>query len=265
MPAAQRRQALAGLPERGQRLSPPPAAAATGDDRSAAAPLRPAPLPLRRPPTAPPRRRRTRATGAALPPPAPAAHAAAPAARCRSAAAAPSPPARPTAQQQAAIRQSCQSDFMSRCSRRQPGGADALHCLQRNSAQLSPNCRTAVAALGGRRRAAAAAAPAARSAAGIGRPPPAQQNAIKFTCRRDFMANCRSVHAGRPGGLRLPAAQRRPAVAGLQDVARGGRRCARRHRSAAAAPAAAAPAARPGPVGPVRRAIRERMMQPVGG
>jgi hypothetical protein len=49
-------------------------------------------------------------------------------------------PGRPSPQQQATIRQSCQSDFMARCSGVQPGGAEALRCLQRNSAQLSPNC-----------------------------------------------------------------------------------------------------------------------------
>ena len=88
------------------------------------------------------------------PPPAPTATPAparaatpAPAPAARPAAAA--TPARPTAQQQAAIRQSCQGDFMSKCSGVQPGGADALRCLQRNSAQLSPNCRSAVAAIGG--------------------------------------------------------------------------------------------------------------------
>jgi hypothetical protein len=73
--------------------------------------------------------------------------------------------ARPSAQQQATIRQSCQSDFMARCSGVQPGGAEALRCLQRNSAQLSPNCKTALAALGGSAPVTAAAAepaPAAR-------------------------------------------------------------------------------------------------------
>src|SRR5438105_74295 len=100
--------------------------------------------------------------------------------------------AQPSQEQQSAIRSNCRSDFMSRCSGVQPGGTDALRCLQRNSAQLSPNCRRAVAALGGPAPAAAptvataapAAAPTLASA-----PSPEQQNAIKFTCRRDFMTN----------------------------------------------------------------------------
>ena len=51
------------------------------------------------------------------------------------------PPAAPTAQQKAAVRASCRSDFMSHCSGVQPGGAEALQCLKRNEAQLSAACR----------------------------------------------------------------------------------------------------------------------------
>src|SRR6202035_3093383 len=65
------------------------------------------------------------------------------------------PPA-PTAQQKAAIRAACRSDFMSHCSGVQPGGAEALQCLKRSEAQLSAACRSAVAAI---RRGPPAAAP----------------------------------------------------------------------------------------------------------
>ena len=121
---------------------------------------------------------------AATPTPAPAARAAtAPAAAAAAAPARPAAaaPARPTAQQQAAIRQSCQGDFMSKCSGVQPGGADALRCLQRNSAQLSPNCRNAVAAIGGGGTASATApaAPAAAASAPAAMPTAEQQAAIK--------------------------------------------------------------------------------------
>src|SRR3984957_13848823 len=58
-------------------------------------------------------------------------------------------PAAPTAQQKAAIRAACRSDFMSHCAGVQPGGAEALQCLKRNEAQLSAACRSAVAAIGG--------------------------------------------------------------------------------------------------------------------
>ena len=51
-----------------------------------------------------------------------------------------------TAAQQSAIRASCRSDFMSKCSGVQPGGAEALQCLQKNVASLSPSCQSAVSA-----------------------------------------------------------------------------------------------------------------------
>lgn len=171
--------------------------------------------------------------------------------------AAPAAAGRPTAQQQAAIRQSCQSDFLARCSGVQPGGAEALQCLQRNSAQLSPQCRSAVAAIGGGPAAAkpAAAAAPATAAAPAAMPTADQQSAIKMACRRDFMANCRGVPQGGPEAL---ACLQRNAAKLSPDcrtsvAAVGG---------APAASAAPAPAAAPAhqPVGPLRRAIRERMM-----
>src|ERR1041385_6582945 len=51
-----------------------------------------------------------------------------------------------TAAQQTAIRNSCQSDFMAKCSGVTPGSKDALTCLQKNVATLSPACKTAVSA-----------------------------------------------------------------------------------------------------------------------
>ncbi len=189
---------------------------------------------------------------AARPAPAPAAR---PAAAPSSAATAASP-ARPTAQQQAAIRQSCQGDFMSKCSGVQPGGADALRCLQRNSAQLSPSCRSAVAAIGG----GTAAAPAAAATAPSAMPTPEQQNAIKMTCRRDFMVNCRGVPQG---GAEAFACLQRNASRLSPDCRTSLAAIAGGATAAATAPTAAAPpAAGPmRPVGPLRRAIRERMMK----
>ena len=55
--------------------------------------------------------------------------------------------AQPTTDQQSALRANCRSDFMSKCSGVQPGGAEALQCLQRNVANLSPGCQSAVNAL----------------------------------------------------------------------------------------------------------------------
>ena len=286
--------------------------------------------------------------------------------------------AQPTQEQQSAIRSSCRSDYMSNCSSVKPGGIEALQCLQRNVAKLSPGCQSAVNAVSpraratsddrsrgrarrsasggrprrrrrqcrrplppchracrlpapasapvrtadsaGRRggpasgfatadrrssrppsanpanriscRAARAYSPAAptrsaacnaiprsfrrtagRAVAALGGPAPSavataapaaaptlasaptpeQQSAIKFTCRRDFMTNCRNVTPGGPEALaclQRNAARLSPDCrTSLAAVADGTPPPA-----ATAAPAAAAPAARPGPVGPLRRA-----------
>jgi hypothetical protein len=234
--------------------------------------------------------------------------------------------AQPSQEQQSAIRSNCRSDYMSNCSSVKPGGVEALQCLQRNAAKLSPGCRNAVNAVNpppappqqqattapaaapaaqppaaaGASPALPAAAPAAPAAApssapvrapqqpvraatapaaaappGAARPTsqqqasapmlasapsPEQQNAIKFTCRRDFMTNCRNVTPGGPEALaclQRNAARLSPDCrTSLAAVADG-----TPAPEAAATPAAAAPAARPGPVGPLRRAIREQMMK----
>ena len=220
--------------------------------------------------------------------------------------------AQPTAEQQSALRSNCRSDFMSNCSGVQPGGAEALQCLQKNVAKLSPGCQGAVNALsprGAPSQATAAPAPAptaapsaapmpaaapvaapvtgpaakprapqpARTAtaqppaAAPGRPAPApaspaaamptpqQQSAIRFTCQRDFMTNCRGVT---PGGADALACLQRNAArlspdcrTSLAAVADGAPAT-----TAAAEPAPAPRVGPPGPVGPLRRALRERMM-----
>jgi hypothetical protein len=58
-------------------------------------------------------------------------------------------PKRPTPKQTSAIRAACRSDFISHCAGVQPGGRDALMCLERNQAEVSPSCQTALAAIGG--------------------------------------------------------------------------------------------------------------------
>src|SRR5687768_831623 len=74
--------------------------------------------------------------------------------------------AQPTQAQQNALRSNCRSDFMANCSSVKPGGAEALQCLQRNVAKLSPGCQGAVNALTPQRAPAQAApAPAAAPAA----------------------------------------------------------------------------------------------------
>jgi hypothetical protein len=69
----------------------------------------------------------------------------------------------PSQEQIAAVRASCRSDFLSLCSGVPRGGAEALQCLKRNAAQLSPACQAAVNAI-------AAAAPRPET-----RPAPAAQ------------------------------------------------------------------------------------------
>jgi len=76
--------------------------------------------------------------------------------------------AQPTSAQQSAIRSNCRSDFMSKCSGVQPGGKEALACLQQNVASLSGGCQTAVRATMPAEAAPKVAAPAAAPP-----PPPA--------------------------------------------------------------------------------------------
>jgi len=52
----------------------------------------------------------------------------------------------PTPSQQNAMRQNCRNDFMSKCSGVQPGGKEALECLQQNISGLSPACKRVVGA-----------------------------------------------------------------------------------------------------------------------
>ena len=143
---------------------------------------------------------------AAIAPTAPAAPAA-PARTAAPAPAAPAPaaaaPAQPTAAQQNAMRQSCRNDFMSKCSGVSPGGAEALQCLQRNAAALSPACRSAVAAIGGAPASApaTAAAPAAAPAAGapIGPVPPRVELMVARACALERRTVCELP----PGGGRI--------------------------------------------------------------
>ena len=57
--------------------------------------------------------------------------------------------AQPTQAQQSTIRSSCRNDFQAVCSGVQPGGSEALQCLQQNAAKVSQGCQQALAAVGG--------------------------------------------------------------------------------------------------------------------
>ncbi len=146
----------------------------------------------------------------------------------------------PTPDQIAAIRQSCRSDFMSRCAGVQPGGKDALECLKRNAGSVSALCKSALDAVGpkpaagGAEPAPAAAPPPAPAAnkpepAGTppasapepspaaappssptperppteaGNPPPPQVAAVRAACRADFGVHCPGVKPGGAAALR---------------------------------------------------------------
>jgi hypothetical protein len=155
---------------------------------------------------------------------------AAPAAPPAAAAAPPPAAAPPTAQQQAAIRQSCQSDFMARCRGVQTGGAEAMQCLQRNAAQVSPACRSALAAIGGAPAAAPGAAPPPAATAAPAAPmpdlPPRARLQVLRACGADQRAVCGQVPMG--GGRIIDClVQNEPALtpgckAALASARRGG-------------------------------------------
>ncbi len=142
----------------------------------------------------------------------------------------------PTPDQTAAIRQSCRSDFMANCSGVQPGGKDALECLQHNLGKLSAACKTAVSAIGESAKPPAAPAAAAEptapaapvpptppatppprpakaesptpgpppspAAAASKQPTPQQNSAVRSACRSDFIAHCSGVQPGGADALR---------------------------------------------------------------
>jgi hypothetical protein len=121
----------------------------------------------------------TPAAPAAAPATAPAATASAPATPAAEPAKAPvaapaarTAPRQPTNAQRAAIRKACQADFLSRCRGVQPGGAQALQCLQGHAPELHAGCRQALAVIGGAAAAHAGLAPHVPTPAAAASPPP---------------------------------------------------------------------------------------------
>jgi len=98
----------------------------------------------------------------------------------------------PTAAQKNALRSACTNDFMAHCSKVNPNGPGALPCLQRNSASLSPRCRSAMSAVGGG---------SAATQAGAQQPAKGQQSALGSACTSDFMTHCAKVDPNGPGAL----------------------------------------------------------------
>jgi hypothetical protein len=75
--------------------------------------------------------------------------------------------------QKNALKANCRSDYMSNCMSVRPGGIEALQCLQKNMAKLSPGCQSAVnAAVPNPPAAAIAPPPSAHPPAAAAAPPP---------------------------------------------------------------------------------------------
>jgi hypothetical protein len=106
-----------------------------------------------------------------------------------------------TSAQQSAIRANCRDDFMAHCSGVTPGGKDALVCLQKNVASLSPACKSAVdATLGSKAPAAkAATAPMAPPPGAVGNEPAFVPGAalILKACARTVLLHCHHMGEGR--------------------------------------------------------------------
>ena len=71
---------------------------------------------------------------------------------------------KPSSAQVAAIRSACRSDYSRVCAGVPTGGAQALQCLDKNKASVSPACQNAVAAVAGGAAAPAGSAPAQEAA-----------------------------------------------------------------------------------------------------
>jgi len=126
---------------------------------------------------------------------------------------------KPSSAQVAAIRSACRSDYPQVCAGVPTGGAQALQCLEKNKASVSPACQNAVAAVAGGTTvpagsapaqeaatspAAPAAAPAAPSAPAVIVLRPMRPREVLFVMRSACGADVRTLCAGvDPGGGRI--------------------------------------------------------------
>jgi hypothetical protein len=136
-----------------------------------------------------------------------------------------------SAEQQSALRANCRSDFMSKCSGVTPGGKEALGCLQKNVASLSPACKSVISTT------IAAPAPpppaAAKPATPVAAPPPAPAAAAPVTAPPPPAPAQATVKQAPPPRAVLPSRASAPTVPPKQTAAT----------PPAAAPAPAEPAA----------------------
>jgi cysteine rich repeat protein len=109
-------------------------------------------------------------------------------------AAAPAAQAGPTPSQQNAMRQNCRNDFMSKCSGVQPGGKEALACLQQNVTGLSAACKRVVSAT---MKGAPPAAPTMAQPAAAATPAMVPGGVlVEKACARYILMNCRGTGLG---------------------------------------------------------------------
>lgn len=151
--------------------------------RGAVAAITPREAPPAAAPAQPPAAAPSSAPAAA---PRPSTHAAAPASGST-----PSRPQQPSSAERATIRQACQADFLSRCPGVQPGGAQALQCLQGHAPELSAGCRSALAVIGG----AAAASTAAVALPPVAEPPIGPIGPLPIRFRLEILNICRAEQA----------------------------------------------------------------------
>jgi hypothetical protein len=153
----------------------------------------------------------------------------------------------PSREQVEAIRESCRSDFISHCPSVQPGGREALECLQRNTAQLSPTCSSAVGAAAPT----TALPPAVAGPQTHSSPPqpsqataPDQLGAMRHACTLDdFLSHCSWIQPSSPELLLCLRANAAKVSLGCQAALRGIPDAATAGPGAAPAPDATPPAA----------------------
>jgi hypothetical protein len=145
--------------------------------------------------------------------------------------------AQPSPEQIDTIRQACRSDYIAHCSSVQPGGREALQCLERNAAQLSTECGSAVSAAVPKAETRPEATPESPQPAAAAVPQPSPQDqlaAVQQACTvKDFMSHCSWIAPSNPElvlCLRANAGELSPAC---QNVVRA--------TAAAATPSAVAP------------------------
>ena len=106
----------------------------------------------------------------------------------------------PTPEQMSALKFTCRRDFGRVCKGVQAGGAEALACLQRNAARLSPNCKTSLADVADSVPSGGMPAAPAAAAAPVASPPPSpgpvDAAVMVRACKLDLIRHCRNAELG---------------------------------------------------------------------